>query len=275
MHQKNKIKSWILNIILLILGLITVFPFIWMFFSSFKTNPEIVSIEQTIIPQNWTLANYIAIQDKFAFGSLFLNSLFVAVTQTILVLYTSALTGYVLSKYTFKLRDQIFAFVLGTMMIPWSVTIIPRYFIFDKLNLMNNYWSLILPVIFSGFGIFLMRNSINGIPDGVMEAARIDGAGEFYIFHKLILPMSKNALSSLAIFQFLWSWEDFLWPYLVIQDQSKQLLPVGLRMFDGQYGTDFGGLFAATTISILPVITVYIIFQKRFIQGVSSSAVKG
>lgn len=274
-NNNKRISSHILNIVLILLGVVTIFPFVWMFFSSFKTNPEIVQLDQSIIPQNWTFDNYINIQGRFDFIRLFYNSLFVALAQTAIVLYFSAMCGYVLSKYKFKIRKKVFAFILGSMMLPWTVTIIPRYFIFDSLNLMNSYWALILPVALSGFGIFLMKQTIGSIPTEIIEASRADGAGEFLIFHKIILPMSKNALSSLAIFQFLWSWEDFLWPYLVINDASKQLLPVGLRMFDGQYGTDYGGLFAATTVSIIPVIIVYIIFQKRFIKGVSSSAVKG
>lgn len=273
--NKHKTSHFILNMILIVLGFITIFPFIWMFFSSFKHNPEIVSVEQNILPREWTFDNYVLIQERFDFMRFFFNSLFIAVAQTTLVMYMSAMCGYVLSKYKFKLRKKIFGFVLGSMMVPWTVTIIPRYFIFDAVGLLDSYWALILPVIMSGFGIFLMKQSIGSIPTEVIEAARADGAGEFFIFHKIILPMSKNALSSLAIFQFLWSWEDFLWPYLVINSTDKQLLPVGLRMFDGQYGTNYGGLFAATTISILPVIIVYIIFQRRFIKGVAASAVKG
>ena len=121
----------------------------------------------------------------------------------------------------------------------------------------------------------MLRQYISTIPDEIIEAARIDGANEFYIFHKIIFPMARNGISSIAIFQFLWIWEDYLWPYLVINNEAKQLLSVGLKAFNGRYGTDYGGLFAATTISIIPVIIVYLIFQKRFIEGVAASAVKG
>jgi multiple sugar transport system permease protein len=120
----------------------------------------------------------------------------------------------------------------------------------------------------------MFRQSISQISDEMLEAARVDGASDWFIFHKIILPMSRNTISSLAIFQFLWSWEDFLWPYLMINDQSKQLLPVGLRLFNGQYGTDYGGLFAATSISIIPVIIIYLIFQKQFIAGIQSGTGK-
>ena len=139
---------------------------------------------------------------------------------------------------------------------------------------LDSYKALIIPSMVSGFGIFMFRQAISQIPDEMLEAARVDGASDFYIFHRIILPMSQNTIASLAIFQFLWSWEDFLWPYLMINNEEKQLLSVGLRMFNGQYGTDYGGLFAATSISIIPVIVIYIIFQKRFIAGVSSGPIK-
>lgn len=154
-----------------------------------------------------------------------------------------------------------------TMMVPWSVTIISRYTMFMKAGLQNTYLSLILPVMVSGFGIFMMKQDISALPDELLEAARIDGANEFRIFHQIVLPMSKNSISAIAIFQFLWVWEDYLWPYLMIDSDKKQLLAVGLTMFNGRYATDYGGLFAATAISIVPVIVVYTIFQKRFVAG--------
>lgn len=162
-----------------------------------------------------------------------------------------------------------------TMMIPWSVTIISRYTMFMKAGLQDTYLSLILPVMVSGFGIFMMKQDISGLPDELLEAARIDGANEFSIFHRIVLPMSKNSISAIAIFQFLWIWEDYLWPYLMIDSEEKQLLAVGLTTFNGRYSTDYGGLFAATTISIIPVLIIYVIFQKRFVAGVAAGAVKG
>lgn len=273
--MNTKIKKLALHVLLITFGVFTIFPFVWMFLSSFKTNAEIVAADQTFFPQNFTLGNYQSIQENMDFFRMFFNSLLVAIVQTLLVLYISSISGYVLSKYKFKLRKKIFFFIIGTMMIPWTVTIIPRYFIFQNLGMLDSYWALILPVALSSFGIFLMKQNIDSIPTGIIEAARVDGAGEFYIFHRIILPMLKNSLSALAIFQFLWSWEDFLWPYLVMSTQERQLLPVGLNMYSGQYGTDYGGLFAATSLSIIPVVIVYIIFQKRFVKGIAGSAVKG
>lgn len=271
----RNIKVAIFNVILFVLAIVTIIPFIWMLSSSFKSNSEIVKINGSFWPEVFTFENYLNVQETFQFMTMFLNSLFVAVVVTGLVIYTSTIVGFVLGKYKFKGRDKIFALILSTMMIPWAVTIIPRYDMIVRFGWIDSYVALILPLVFSGFGIFLLRQSIMAIPDEMVDAARIDGASESYIFHRIIFPMSRNAISSLAIFQFLWIWEDFLWPYLVINSESKQLIAVGLKLFNGQYGTDYGGLFAATAVSIIPILIVYIIFQKRFVEGVAGASVKG
>ena len=134
---------------------------------------------------------------------------------------------------------------------------------------------MITPGVFTSFGIFLMRQSCAGVPDEMLEAARIDGANEFYIFHRIALPMLQNAASSMAIFQFLWAWEDYLWPYLMLRSENKQVLSVALNMYSGRYSTDYAGLFAATAIAIVPVALCYLFFQRRFIAGIAGAAVKG
>lgn len=264
-----------LNVTLCVLGLVTAFPFVWMLLSAFKPNSEILSADQTLLPRQWTLDNFTSIQDKLDFVRLFGNSVFIAVAITALVVYTSLVAGFVFAKYRFRGRGFMFGTILGTMMITWAVVIIPRYTMFASANLRDTYASVIIPAAISAFGIFMMRQNMDAIPDEVLEAARLDGASEWYIVHRIVMPMSVNAISALAIFQFLWAWEDYLWPYLMLTSQSKQVLAVGLTTFSGQYGTDYGGLFAATSISILPVLGVYLIFQKRFVAGAAAAAVKG
>lgn len=271
----RSLRTILLHVVLVIFGVITVFPFVWMVLSSFKPNREIRALDQTLLPTEWTFENFLGIQETFNFMRLFFNSVFLSVTITALVIYTSCLAGYVIGKYRFPGRLALFGFILGTMMIPWAVTIIPRYTMFSDVGLKGSWASIIIPAALSGFGIFMMKQNMDGIPDEVLEAARMDGASELYIFHRIILPMSTNAISALAIFQFLWVWEDYLWPYLMIDDDALQVLAVGLTTFSGRYSTDYGGLFAATTLSILPVLTVYLIFQRRFIAGAASAAVKG
>ena len=273
--MRRKVSVIALNTILLLLGVVTVYPFVWMLSSSFKQNSEIMALEQHLLPQTFVLDNYVNMNAHFNFMRFFANSLLITLVVTVIVVYTSTLCGFVLSKYEFKGRKLLFGFVLSTMMIPWCVTIIPKYSMIQSFGWMDSYKALIIPAMFSGFGIFMMKQHIYALPDEILEAARMDGANEFYIFHRIVLPMSKNGISSIAIFQFLWTWEDFLWPYLVINSEEKQLLAVGLKMFNGQYSTDYGALFAATAISIIPVLLIYLFFQKQFIAGIASSAVKG
>lgn len=274
MTKKSKIFGIILNCLLLIIGIITFIPFLWMLVSSFAPNSTIVSLGNGLFPTPSTINNYLSIQEKFNFFRLFFNSLFIATLNTIIIIYSSALIGFVFAKFDFKGKGLLFGVVMSTMMLPWAVTIIPKYEMMVNWGWLDSYKSLIIPSLASGFGIFLFRQSISTISDELLEAARMDGANETYVFHRIILPMSRNTIASLAIFQFLWSWEDFLWPYLMINSQDKQLLSVGLRQFNGQYGTDYGGLFAATSISIIPIVLVYLIFQKQFVQGIASGSGK-
>lgn len=269
-----KTKTILFNIILGVIAFIMIIPFLWMLMSSFTPNSEIVKIGGSIIPSVFNFDNYVNAQKNFNFMGMFFNSMFISIAITLIIIYTSTISGFVFAKYKFRGNNILFGIILSTMMIPWCVTILSKYDMIVNLGWLDSYTGLIVPSMVSGFGIFMMRQAISGIPDEILEAARIDGASEWYIFHRIIFPMSRNAVSSIAIFQFLWVWEDYLWPYLVINSDSKQLLSVGLKMFNGQYGTDYGGLFAATTVSILPVVIIYIIFQKRFIAGVASGSIK-
>lgn len=273
--MKKKIASTVLYIVLSIFGLVVIIPFIWMLCSSLKTNAEINALTQTFLPKHFNIQNYIDVLDRFDFLRYFMNSLVYALTITVITVYTSALTGFVLNKYRFKGRNLLFSLILMTMMVPGVVTIIPRYSIMQYLGWLDSYKALIIPSIFTSFGIFMMRQACTLIPNELLEAARIDGANEFYTFHRIILPQLHNSIVAMAVFQFLWAWDDYLWPYLVIRSGEKQLLSVALNLFSGQYSTDYAGLFAATSIAIIPVLIFYIIFQKQFIAGVSSSAIKG
>jgi multiple sugar transport system permease protein/raffinose/stachyose/melibiose transport system permease protein len=273
--MRTRIASLCLQLGLLAVAAVTVFPFVWMLMSSFKHADEISAVDQHLLPRVWTLDNYRSIQENFDVVRLFANSLLLSVAITAIAVYTSLLGGYVFAKYRFRGRAPLFALVLSTMMIPWAVVLIPRYTMFTDAGLQDSYASIIIPAAISSFGIFMMRQSMDNVPDEILEAARIDGASELYVFHRIVAPLSVNAVSALSIFQFLWVWEDYLWPYLMLTTPSKQVLAVGLTTFSGQYSTDYGGLFAATTVSIIPVVIVYVIFQKRFVAGAASAAVKG
>ncbi len=273
--MKQKVYAVALNVTLLFFSLVTILPFIWMLFSSFKSNVEISSQVQSFIPQSFTFQNYSDVMEKFSFLRYFANSLIYALLITVITIYTSTAAGFVFSKYKFKGRQLLFTCILLTMMVPGVVTIIPRYSIMQFLGWIDTYQALIVPAAFTAFGIFMMRQACYSIPDEMLEAARIDGANEFYIFHRIIFPQLRNSVVSIAIFQFLWAWDDYLWPYLMIRTGEKSLLSVALNLFNGRYSTDYAGLFAATSIAIIPVVIFYIVFQKHFIEGVSSSSIKG
>lgn len=268
-------KSVILNIILAGFGLVTVLPFIWMLGSSFKTNIDINAQVQYFWPRELNFENYKVVLSRFNFLQYFWNSIVYAVVITVVTAYTSSLSGFVLAKYNFKWKNFLFSIIMMTMMVPGVVTIIPRYSIMRGFGWLDSFRGLVIPSAFTAFGIFLVRQACFLIPDEMLEAARADGATEFYIFHRIVLPQLHNSIVSIAIFQFLWAWDDYLWPYLVINSEHKQVLSVALNMFSGRYSTDYAGLFAATSIAIIPVIVVYIIFQKKFIAGISSAALKG
>jgi len=273
--MKIRIKSIITEMILLIFGAFIILPFVWMIASSFKTNSEIFSSNFSFFSKAFTFNNYQQVLPKFNFIRYFFNSILYSVLITLITIYTSAISGFVLSKYSFRGKNIVFYGILFTMMIPGVVTIIPRYSIMKIFGWLDSFKGLVVPSLFTAFGIFLMKQSCSVIPDDMLDAARIDGVGEFYLFNHIVFPQLHNAVVSLGIFQFLWAWDDYLWPYLITRSDSKQLLAVGLKLFNGRYSTDYAGLFAATSLAILPVIIVYLIFQKRFIAGVSSASIKG
>jgi ABC-type glycerol-3-phosphate transport system permease component len=220
------------------------------------------------------MVNYTKVNKAVNLLVAFRNSIFLAVVRTIIILYTSAIVGYVISKIDFKFNKAVFIFILATMMIPWPVVIIPQYQEMVWFKWIGKYTALIVPGLFSSFGIFLMKQFIDGIPRELMEAARCDGATEYGIFHRIVLPNIGPSISALAIFQFLWIWDDFLWPTLMINKASKYTLPLALRALQGQYFSDYGPIFAGAAVSIAPVLIIYIIFQRRFVEGITMTGIK-
>ncbi|RCW55358.1 carbohydrate ABC transporter permease [Halanaerobium sp. ST460_2HS_T2] len=272
---KAKLSKGLIYTLLLIGGIAMSIPFIWLLFSSFKHNKEIIGYPPTFFPETFTLTHYLNLNSRFNIGRYFLNSVFLSTVKTVLAVYTSLLCGYVLAKFNFFLKNFLFKIVLFTMMVPYIITVIPVYQMITDFGWKDQYIAIIAPTILSSFGIFMMRQYIkSGVPDELLEAARIDGAGEFRIFHTIVIPLCVNMISALTIFLFLWNWEDFLWPYLVLNTQDKFPLAVALNMFSGQNTTNYGGLFATSLVTILPVVIVYFMFQKRFVEGISMSGIK-
>jgi len=273
--KRLKPSKILIGLFLLLFSLVMVLPFIYMILSAFKYNNEIMAIPPTFWPEIPTVDNFALAWNKFTFGIFFRNSLWLSTVKTLIVLYTSALFGYVFNKLTFKGRDALFLVLLATMMIPWPVTLIPMYQLMVWLKWVGNYTSLIVPSLLSSFGIFMMRQFMTSIPNDLIEAARIDGAGEFRAFHQIIIPNITAALSALGIFQFLWAWDDFLWPFLMLSRNTQYTLPVGLALFNGQYANNHGGTLAGATIAVLPMVIVYLLFQRQFIEGIAMTGMKG
>lgn len=252
-------------------------PFYWTIVTSFKARAEVLRFPPTWWPAQPTLEHWRGLGD-LSFGSFplfFRNSTFVAGAATSLILLTSAMAGYMFAKLPFRGRAALFWLVLSMMMIPFTVSLIPLYGLIVRLGWTNTYWALLVPIAFEPFGIFLMRQAMRGVPDELLDAARIDGAGEFRIFFRVALPLCSAALSALAIFTFLGQWDSFLWPLVVLNDPQLYTLPLGLAQFRGRFGTDVGGTSAASIAAVLPVLAVYLLAQRQFVEGIALTGLKG
>ena len=249
-------------------------PFLLMLSNSLKSSEEIIRIPPTLIPENPSFANFAYVLQNSPYLLWYRNSLLVACAVTALTLFTSALGGYIFAKFSFPLKNVIFVVLLSTMMIPAPVLLIPTYLVVDFLHLLNTLWALIVGSMVSAFGIFLMRQFIAAIPTDLVEAARLDGAGEFHIFWRVILPLTKPALAALGIFTFLGSWNDYLWPLIVINDQDKMVVPLALTFFNSQHAQRADLVMAAATMAVVPVFVVFLFFQKRIVNAFVLTGIK-
>jgi multiple sugar transport system permease protein len=262
---------------LLILGLLAVVgPFIWMILGSFKSVAELLRVPPTWLPANPTLDNYNRLFVRLDFPRYFFNSAIVAVAVTFGNLLFCSMVGYALAKLNFPGRNSLFVLVLLTLMVPGAVTLIPQFVIISMLGLPNTHLGLILPFLAGPFGVFLMRQFMQGIPDELLEAARIDGASEYYIFWRIVLPLAAAALATLAILTFVGSWNSFIWPLVVATDDRMYTLPVALATFStGHYSADYGLLMAGSVVMVIPVLIVFLLLQRFFIEGIAMTGIKG
>jgi len=276
-QEKSAVRrTWWLYALLL-LGLVAVAgPFLWMVLSSFKSQSELVRIPPTWLPEAWTLENYRRLFTSLNFPRYFLNSVIVAGSVVLANVVFCSMVGYALAKLKFSGKRLIMALVLGTMMVPGSVTVIPLFVLMSKLGLVNSYWAVILPFAVGPFGVFLMRQFMLAIPDDLLEAARVDGASEFKIFWKIVVPLSVPGMAALAIIVFLGSWNNFLWPLIVLTDEHMYTLPVALGTFAiGQHQADYGLLMAGAVALVLPIIVTFLLLQRQFIESVANTGLKG
>jgi multiple sugar transport system permease protein len=276
----GKRGSWRRSLLLtgaLTVGLVLlVAPFVWMLLSSFKTPAELAARPPTLVPHEPTLANYDSLFRQLDFGRYFANSAVVAGLVTLANLLFCSMLGYALAKLRFAGRRALFGLVLGTLLVPSSVTLVPLFAIMSALNLVNSFPALILPFAAGPFGVFLMRQFMSQLPDELLDAGRVDGAGELYLFWRVALPLCGPPLATLGILTFLASWNNFIWPLIVTTDQDMFTLPVALANFatDPNH-PEPGVLMAGSAVIVLPILLVFVVLQRFFTRGIAMTGIKG
>jgi multiple sugar transport system permease protein len=250
-------------------------PFLWMLQGSFRPNRELQEVPPSWLPEDPTLDNYRQLFQVLDFPTFFFNSAFVATAITLGNLVFCSMLGYALAKLRFPGKRVIFALVLGTLMVPAVVLFVPLFVLVSNLGMANSYPGLIFPFLAGPFGVFLMRQFILGLPDELIQAARVDGASEFRIFRSIILPLCKPVLATLGILTFLTSWNQFLWPLVVAQSEEKYTLPVALAIYSiGEKRADYGLLMAGSVVVVIPVLLVFLVLQRHFVRGIAMTGIK-
>lgn len=266
------------------LAVIFMFPFVWSLLTSLKTMPELFrpmpsgSVQEVIdymIPQFWRWANYQQVFDTVPFERFYLNTIIVTVARTVGGVFIAALAGFAFSQLRFKGREIIFFILLAGMMVPDQVLIVPRYILMREFGWLDTYQGLIVPLLFSAFGAFLLRQFFLGIPRDFYEAAAIEGANPFRIFWDIYVPLARPALSAFGFLTFLWSWNEFLWALTITSSTDMRVMSVGIALFQGQYNTNTAVMLAAANLATLPLIILFIFFQKQLVEGIALTGVKG
>ena len=260
---------------LIVLTLLSLAPLLWMLSVSFMPAGGASRFPPPLLPDVPTLDNYRALFQRIGMGGYFLNSVLVSSAITLLSLMINAMAGYAFAKLRFAGRERIFKALLAALVIPSQVTMLPLFLMLKEMGLVNSYAGVVIPGLASIFGIFLVRQYARSIPDELMEAARIDGAGEWRIFFRIVLPMLKPVLVTLAIFTFMGSWNDFMWPLIVLTDQTHQTLPVALASLSREHIQDVEMMMAGAVLTVTPVLLLFLVLQRYYIQGLLLGSVKG
>lgn len=277
MRRKQLTIKWILTIVLLVLGLACIYPFFFMLSSSFKPSGDVLSTPLQLIPKNFTLMNFDTLfnNEFYDFFKWYGNTVVMTGLTLLLKLFVITITAYGFAKIKFPGRDGIFLVLLAALMIPSDIMIMPRYIIFKELHILNTMWSLILPAAVDVYFVFLLRQAFVAVPKALSEAARIDGCGHFTIYRRIIVPLCMPQISTMLLFSFVWSWNDYMGPYLYISDINKQMISVGIKLFASGQAQDYGAQMAGATLVLVPVIVAFFLCQKYFVEGITSGAVKG
>jgi multiple sugar transport system permease protein len=269
---RRRVARWALMLILFIGGIGMVFPFVWMVSSSLKLPAEIYSL--SLIPPNPTLNNYREVLDETKYIRWFVNSLVIALITTASVAFFASLAGYALAKFKFPGQTVIFILILSTLMVPTEMLVIPWYMMSIELHWTDSYQGIMFPGLISAFGVFLMRQFFTGVPNDLIDAGRLDGFSEFQIFWKIAVPQVKPAIAALCIFTFLGNWNAYIWPLIVTRSEEMRTLPVGIAFFSTESGSAFHLIMAAAALATIPVLIVFLIFQRQIIKGIVLTGLK-
>jgi len=250
-----------------------IFPFVWMIVSSLKMPQDIYTL--SLIPPEPTLDNYKQVLEKTEYIRWFINSLGIATVTTLSVAFFDSLAGYTLAKFNFPFRNVIFILILSTLMVPTEMLVIPWYMMSIEFHWTDSYWGIMFPGVISAFGVFLMRQFFSGVPNDLLDAARLDGFSEFRIFWSIALPLVKPAVAALCIFTFLGNWNAYIWPLIVTRSEEMRTLPVGIAFFSSEAQSSFHLIMAAASLATIPVLIIFIIFQRQIIKGIVLTGLKG
>lgn len=274
--RNRKIGKVLIYLLLAVVTILMIVPFLWMLSASIKTNTEVFKMTPfQFIPDQPRWENYGDIWKKIPLARFIGNTLYLTVIVTFLQLLTSSFAAYAFSKLEFKHKNLLFLAYIGTIAMPWQVYMVPQFIMMRGMGLNDKLLAMICLQAFSAFGVFMMKQFYEGIPDSLCEAARIDGMSEYRIYASIMLPLSKPALSTLTIFTFVNTWNDYLGPLIYLKTESKKTIQLGLRMFIGQYAAEYGLIMAGSILTLIPVLIVFLSLQKYFVEGVAATGVKG
>lgn len=274
--KKNAvIRNVVIYALLALLAFVMLVPFVWMISASLKLNKDVFVFPMKWIPDEIQWKNYVTIWTKIPLLTFIKNTFKLTIIVTLLQLFTSSFAAYAFSKLNFKGRNLLFLGYIGTIAVPWQAYMVPQFMMMRSFNLNNTHLAIICLQAFSAFGVFLMKQFYDGVPSELCEAARIDGLSEYGIYARIMLPLSKPALSTLVIFTFVNTWNDFLGPLIYLTSTELKTVQLGLRMFITQYSSDYNLIMAASVVSLVPVLIVFLSLQKYFVEGVATSGLKG
>ena len=271
----SRVNVMFMNSVVLVGILLTAIPFIYMITASFRSQGELYSLPVTILPRQWMGHNYVKLFGDTNFVIWYGNTIFTAGIRTIIGVYFAALAGCAFAKYNFRFKRFFFFLVLATLTLPFQVLLIPLFLMMANFGWVDSYLAIIVPGVVGAFNIFLMRQYIESVPDELMDAARIDGASEFRILNSVILPLVRPALGVVAILTFVNTWNDFLWPLIVLHDDTKYLLSIGIATMHGPYDVEIGAIMAASFLSTLPILFIFVLMQRQIIAGLTQGAIRG